>query len=57
QYEYILIPDPDQAGEDWVEQVAKAIVAGGGSLCPVPIPEGFGDPDEAFLSGWLPDIL
>ena len=21
------------------------------------IPEGFEDPDEAFLSGWLPDIL
>jgi len=57
QYEYILVPDPDEAGEDWVEQVARAILAGGGSLCPVPIPEGFEDPDEAFLSGWLPDIL
>lgn len=57
EYEYILVPDPDKAGISWVKKMSEAIEAGKGSHCTVPVPEGFEDPDEAFLSGWLPDIL
>ncbi len=52
-YEYIVIPDPDKAGEEWAEGVTKAIRQGSGKLQVARPPDGH-DPDEAFLSGWWP---
>ena len=57
RYRYLLVPDPDKAGEDWLTHVSGAIRAGGGSWDSFPIPDGFDDPDEAFLAGWLPDPI
>ena len=57
EYEYVLIADPDKAGEDWLGHVSTAIQTGGGAWCSFAVPEGFDDPDEAFLGGWLPDIF
>ena len=54
QYRYLLIPDPDQAGVGWLEQVSCAIHEGDGTWERFTIPKGFEDPDEAFLAGWLP---
>ncbi|MBT7071347.1 MAG: hypothetical protein HN975_10725 [Anaerolineae bacterium] len=51
QYHYLLIPDPDKAGTAWLEQVSRAIYAGGGSWQSFPVPRNFDDPDEAFLAG------
>ncbi len=56
-YHYLLIPDPDKAGIDWQEQVSRAIHAGGGYWDSFSVPQGFSDPDEAFLAGWLPPVM
>jgi hypothetical protein len=56
RYEYILIRDPDKAGQEWEVSVSVAIRHGGASvhcLCP----PGTLDPDEAILSGWWPSIV
>jgi hypothetical protein len=56
RYKYILIRDPDKAGQEWEESVSAAIRHGGAPihcLCP---PNTL-DPDEAILSGWWPSIL
>jgi hypothetical protein len=56
RYEYILIRDPDKAGQEWEESVSAAIRHGGAPihcLCP---PDTL-DPDEAILSGWWPSIV
>ena len=56
RYEYILIRDPDKAGQEWEESVSAAIRHGGAPihcLCP---PDTL-DPDEAILSGWWPSII
>jgi hypothetical protein len=52
-YEYVVIPDPDKAGEEWVEGVTQAIHQGTGKFQVARPPDGH-DPDEAFLSGWWP---
>ena len=57
EYEYVLIADPDKAGQDWLGHVSTAIQAGGGAWCSFAVPQGYEDPDEAFLGGWLPDIF
>jgi hypothetical protein len=56
RYEYVLIRDPDKAGEEWEERVSEAIRYGGApveTLCP---PETL-DPDEAILNGWWPSAI
>ena len=56
RYEYILIRDPDQAGQEWEESISAAIRHGGAPrhcLCP---PDTL-DPDEAILSGWWPSVI
>ena len=56
RYEYILIRDPDKAGQEWEESVSAAIRHGGAPihcLCP---PDTL-DPDEAILSGWWPSAI
>lgn len=57
EYHYLLVPDPDEAGGDWLAQVSRAIHAGGGRWGSFPVPQRFDDPDEAFLAGWLPAAL
>ena len=56
RYEYVLIRDPDKAGEEWEESVSEVIRYGGAPihcLCP---PDAL-DPDEAILSGWWPSAI
>ena len=56
QYEYLLIRDPDEAGQTWEARVSEVIRYGGAPvhcLCP----PGTLDPDEAILNGWWPDFL
>lgn len=57
QYEYLLVPDPDEAGYGWIEPVAQAIEKGQGGQYTVMFPPGDLDPDEAILSGWWPPGL
>lgn len=52
-YEYVVIPDPDKAGEEWAGGMVKAIRNGKGKF-QIARPPDSGDPDEAFLSGWWP---
>ena len=56
EYEYLLIPDPDDAGFDWIEPVSEAIRKGEGKY-EVRFPPDDLDPDEAVLSGWWPAEL
>jgi len=56
EYEYLLIPDPDDAGYDWIEPVSEAIRKGDGKY-EVQFPPGDQDPDEAVLAGWWPSEL
>ena len=49
--EYVLIPDPDEAGRDWERVITAAIRKSG---CPFRVarpPDG-SDPDEAVVRGW-----
>jgi hypothetical protein len=53
QYEYVLLRDPDAAGQEWARTISAATRRSGGkvrTLCP---PDNL-DPDEAILSGWWP---
>jgi len=56
EYDYLLVPDPDDAGYDWIEPVSQAIRKGEGKY-EVRFPPGDLDPDEAVLSGWWPAEL
>ena len=55
-YNYVLIPDPDEAGVDWVDALVPAIQHSGGKFIVSETPEGL-DPDEAILKGWQPKIF
>ena len=53
-FEYLLVPDPDEAGEGWTEAVVAAIRSQGNTrFRVVETPDGL-DPDEAILAGWWP---
>ena len=56
RYEYILIRDPDKAGEEWEERVSEAIRYGGAQVQPLCPPDTL-DPDEAILNGWWPSAI
>ena len=56
QYEYVLLCDPDKAGDEWAGHLTHAIQNGGAAL-QVLRPPGTLDPDEAILGGWWPSIL
>ncbi len=53
RYEYILIRDPDSAGQAWSKTVSGAIRGGGGKVRCLHPPDHL-DPDEAILNGWWP---
>ncbi|MGD9091371.1 MAG: toprim domain-containing protein [Anaerolineales bacterium] len=53
QYGYILVPDADEAGEEWTTTIQAAIHKGKG-ICHVTHPPDGLDPDEALLQGWWP---
>lgn len=54
EYEYLLIPDSDDAGDDWLDKLILVILEAGGRFDVARTPDGL-DPDEAFLKGWWPD--
>jgi hypothetical protein len=51
---YLLIPDPDEAGQSWTKALKMAIQRGKGQSRLARTPDGL-DPDQAVLSGWWPD--
>ena len=53
-YEYVVVPDPDKAGEKWTKAITQTIRRGEGKCQVARPPDGRHDPDEAFLSGWWP---
>ncbi len=53
QFEYVLLRDPDKAGQEWAKTVSDAIRHGGAKVRTLRPPDGL-DPDEAILSGWWP---
>ncbi len=55
-YQYLLLPDPDGAGQSWTETVAEAVRRGDGRLTVAHPPDKL-DPDEALLAGWRPPCL
>jgi hypothetical protein len=55
-YEYILVQDPDEAGDNWQEMVTGAICRGEGRYHACRPPDDL-DPDEAFLDGWWPAMF
>ena len=55
-FNYILIKDPDKAGDEWAEVLIRAIKQGNGRFALLDTPDKL-DPDEAFLSGWWPSII
>jgi hypothetical protein len=55
-YEYLLVPDPDEAGETWTKKVTKYIRKGDGSYVIARTPDQL-DPDEALQQGWWPPGL
>lgn len=52
--EYLLIPDPDEAGRNWARALRAAIRKGKGQARLARTPQGL-DPDQAVLGGWWPD--
>lgn len=56
QYEYVLLSDPDKAGDEWTGHLTDAIQKGGAGVQALQPPAPL-DPDEAILSGWWPSIL
>ncbi len=56
EFEYILLSDPDPAGEEWIQTVSAAIRHGGGKAHAIR-PPGRLDPDEAILDGWWPSEI
>jgi hypothetical protein len=55
-FDYILLQDPDPAGQEWTDTLRACIQAGGAQVCAF-IPPDQLDPDEAILNGWWPSIL
>ncbi len=53
-YDYLLIPDLDEAGRGWVKALRAAIRRGKGQVCLARTPGGM-DPDLAVLGGWWPE--
>jgi DNA primase len=53
---YFLVPDPDEAGEEWTKTLQSAIQRGKGICHIAHTPKGL-DPDEAIFSGWWPKGL
>jgi DNA primase len=56
RYEYVLLSDPDKAGDEWTEHLTDAIRSGGADVQALRPPAPL-DPDEAILNGWWPSIL
>ncbi len=52
--EYLLIPDPDEAGRSWAKALKAAIQRGESQAQLVHTPDGL-DPDQAVLGGWWPE--
>ena len=53
EFEYVLLRDPDKAGQEWATTVSASIRHGGGKVRTLRPPDQL-DPDEAILSGWWP---
>jgi hypothetical protein len=53
EFEYVLLRDPDKAGQEWAKTVSEAIRHGGGKARSLRPPDQL-DPDEAILNGWWP---
>jgi DNA primase len=53
QYGYILVPDPDEAGQKWAESLCASIHKSKGMTHVAHTPDGL-DPDQALLQGWWP---
>jgi len=56
EYAYVLVPDGDDAGQDWAAALQKTIKTSGGLLHIARTPQNL-DPDEALLAGWWPEGL
>jgi hypothetical protein len=54
QYGYLLVPDSDEAGKEWVKTLRSAIRRGKGVSRVVHPPDDL-DPDQALLQGWWPE--
>jgi DNA primase len=55
-YQYVMIKDPDKAGDEWSDMIIPAIKQGAGRYSLLETPDKL-DPDEAFLSGWWPSSI
>lgn len=55
-YDYVLIPDRDEAGISWTQALIPAIQHGGGAVIVAETPDAL-DPDQAVLKGWWPKGL
>lgn len=53
KYGFVLIPDPDEAGQQWNHTLQGVVQGAGGVALTHQTPEGL-DPDEAILQGWWP---
>ena len=53
EFEYVLLRDPDRAGEEWARTVSASIRGAGANVWVFKPPDGL-DPDEAILHGWWP---
>jgi len=56
EFDYVLLSDPDPAGEEWADTLSTCIRSGGAQVCAFKPPDTL-DPDEAILNGWWPSIL
>ena len=56
EYAYVLVPDHDQAGDDWAAALQGTIKKGGGLSLVAHTPDKL-DPDEALMDGWWPEGL
>lgn len=53
KYGFVLVPDPDEAGRQWVATLQGIVKGAGGVSIIAPTPADR-DPDEAVLQGWWP---
>ena len=56
EFDYVLLSDPDPAGDEWTDTLSTCIRSGGAQVCAFKPPDTL-DPDEAILNGWWPSIL
>jgi hypothetical protein len=56
EFEYVLLCDPDAAGQEWSGTVSDAIRHGGGKAHSLQPPDHL-DPDQAILNGWWPSDI